>query len=79
MNLCTRERLHAVLLAANDAGHGVDGLCQQLEHLLWRIGTALPLALRIILFKTPPRLVIQGVDCRIINVSLVMVIETGTV
>jgi hypothetical protein len=69
-----RERLHVVFLAANDAGHGVDGLRQQLEHLLWRIGTQLPLALQIIQLNTPPRLAIQGLDYRIVNVSLVMVI-----
>jgi hypothetical protein len=72
LNLRTRERLHVVLLAENDTRHGVDGLRRQLEHLLRRIGTILPLTLRIILSNTPPRLVIQGLDCRIVIVSLVM-------
>jgi hypothetical protein len=34
VNLSTREQLYVVLLAANDGGHGVDGLRRQLEHLL---------------------------------------------
>jgi hypothetical protein len=74
VNFSTRERLHAVLHVANDGGYGVDGLYRQLEHLLWGIGTLFPLALRIILSNIPSRLASQGMDCRIVNVSLVMVI-----
>jgi hypothetical protein len=74
LNLRMRERLHVVLLAANDAAHRIDGLRRQLEHLLQRIGIVLPLTLRIILSNTPPRLAILGLDYRIVNVSLLMVI-----
>jgi hypothetical protein len=73
LNLRRREWLHVILLAANDAGHEVDGLYRQFEHLLGRIGTVLPLALQIILSNTLLRLAIQGLDCRIVNVSLLMV------
>ena len=68
-----RERLHTVLLVANNARHGVDGLHRQLEHLLRRIGSVLPLTLRIILSNIS-RLASQGLDYRIVNVLLLMVI-----
>ena len=74
MNLSTREWLHAILLVANDGGYGVDGLCRQLEHLLQGIGILFYQALQIILLNTPPRLASQGLDNRIVNVLLVMVI-----
>jgi hypothetical protein len=55
VNLRTRERLDAILLVATDAGHRIDRLRRQLKHLLWRIGTVLPLAARFVLSNTPPR------------------------
>jgi hypothetical protein len=72
MNLCTRKRLDTI--AAIDAGHRIDRLRRQLKHLLWRIGVVLPLAARFILSNTPPRSAIQGLDCCIVNVPLIMVI-----
>jgi hypothetical protein len=74
VNLCTRKWLDAILLAAIDAGHRIDRLRRQLKHLLRRIGAILPLTVRFILSNTPPRSAIQGLDCYIINVLLIMVI-----
>jgi hypothetical protein len=74
VNLRTRKRLDASLLAAIDAGHKIDQLRRQLKHLLWRIGVVLPLAARFVLSNTPPRSVIQGLHCCIINVPLILVI-----
>jgi hypothetical protein len=74
MNLRTRKRLDAILLAATDAGHRIDRLRRQLKHLLRRIGIVLPLAARFVLSNTPPRSAIQGLDCCIVNGPLIMVI-----
>jgi hypothetical protein len=74
VNLRTRKRLDAILLAATDAGHRIDRLRQQLKHLLQRIGTVLLLVARFVLLNTPPRSAIQGLDCCIVNVPLIMVI-----
>jgi hypothetical protein len=74
VNLSMREWLHAVLLVVNDSGYGVDGLRRQLEHLLRGIGTLFSLALQILLSNTPSRLASQGLDCRIVNALLLMVI-----
>jgi hypothetical protein len=74
VNLRTRKRLDAILLAATNAGHRIDRLRRQLKHLLWRISAIVPLAARFIHSNTPPRSAIQGLDCCIINVSLIMVI-----
>jgi hypothetical protein len=64
VNLCTRKRLDAILLAATNAGHKIDR----------RIGVVLPLTTRFVLSNIPPRSAIQGLDCCIVNVPLVMVI-----
>jgi hypothetical protein len=74
VNLSTRKRLDAILLAATDAGHRIDQLRRQLKHLLRRTGAVVPLAVRFVLSNTPPRLAIQGLDCCIVNVPLIMVI-----
>jgi hypothetical protein len=74
MNLCTKERLNTVIFTTSDARHKVDWLRGEFEYLFWRIGAHFPLALQIILSNIPPRLAIQGLDRRIINVLLVMVI-----
>jgi hypothetical protein len=74
VNLCTRKRLDAILLAATNAGHRIDRLRRQLKHLLLRIGAVLPLTARFVLSNTPPRSAIQGLDCCIVNVPLIMVI-----
>jgi hypothetical protein len=74
MNLHTRKRLNAIPPAAIDSRHRVYGLRRQFENLLQRKGALLPLPLQIILPDIPPWLAIQGLDCRFINVSLVMVI-----
>jgi hypothetical protein len=74
VNLRTRKRLDAILLAATDAGHRIDRLCRQLKHLLWRIDAILPLAAKFVLSNTPPRSAIQGLHCCIVNVLLIMVI-----
>jgi hypothetical protein len=74
VNLRTRKRLDAILLAAIDAGHRIDRLRRQLKHLLRRIGAFLPLAARFVLSNTPPRSAIQGLHCCIVNVPLIMVI-----
>jgi hypothetical protein len=74
VNLRTRKRLDAILLAATDVGHSIDRLRRQLKHLLRRIGAVLPLVARFVLSNTPPRSVIQGLDCYIVNVPLIMVI-----
>ena len=74
VNLCMRKCLDAILLAANDARHKIDQLCRQLKHLLRRIGAVMSLVARFILSNTLPRLAIQGLNCCIINVPLIMVI-----
>jgi hypothetical protein len=74
MNLRTRKRLNTILPTAIDGRHRVYGLRRQFQNLLRRKGALLPLPLRIILPDIPPWLAIQGLDCRFINVSLVMVI-----
>jgi hypothetical protein len=74
VNLRTRERLDAILLVATDAGHRIDRLRRQLKHLLRRIGTVLPLMAKFVLSNTPLRSAIQGLDCCIVNVPLIMVI-----
>jgi hypothetical protein len=74
VNLCTRKWLNTIPLAAIDGRHRVYGLHRQFQNLLRRKGALLPLPLRIILPDTLPWLAIQGLDCRFINVSLVMVI-----
>jgi hypothetical protein len=74
VNLCTRKRLNTILLAAIDGWHRVYGLRRQFLNLLRRKGALLPLPLQIILPDIPPWLAIQGLDCRFINVLLVMVI-----
>jgi hypothetical protein len=74
VNLRTRKRLDAILLAATDAGHRINQLHRQLKHLFWRIGAILPLAARFVLSNTPPRSAIQGLDYFIVNVPLIMVI-----
>jgi hypothetical protein len=74
VNLRTRKRLDAILLAATDAGHRIDRLCRHLKHLLRRIGAIVPLTAKFVLSNTPLRLAIQGLDCCIINVPLTMVI-----
>jgi hypothetical protein len=51
VNLRTRKRLDAILLAAIDAGHRIDRLRRQLKHLLRRIGAFLPLAARFVLLS----------------------------
>jgi hypothetical protein len=74
VNLRTRKRLDAILLAAIDAGHRIDRLCRQLKHLLRRIGDVLLLVARFVLSNIPPRSAIQGLHCCIVNVPLIMVI-----
>jgi hypothetical protein len=74
VNLRTRKRLNAIPPTAIDGRHRVYGLCREFQNLLRRKGALLPLSLRIILPDIPPWLVIQGLDCHFINVSLVMVI-----
>jgi hypothetical protein len=74
VNLRTRKRLDAILLATTDIGHRIDRLRQQLKHLLRMIGAVLPLAAKFVLSNTPPRSAIQGLDYCIINVPLIMVI-----
>jgi hypothetical protein len=74
VNLHTRKRLDAILLAAIDTGHRIDRLHWQLKHLLRRIGVVLPLVAKFVLLNTPPRSAIQGLDCCIVNVPLIMVI-----
>jgi hypothetical protein len=74
VNLRTRKRLNAIPPAAIDGQYRVSGLHRQFQNLLRRKGTLLPLPLRIILPDTLPWLAIQGLDCRFINVSLVLVI-----
>jgi hypothetical protein len=74
VNLRTRKRLDAILLATIDAGYRIDRLRRQLKHLLRRIDTVLPLVARFVLSNTPPRLAIQGLYCCIVNVPLIMVI-----
>jgi hypothetical protein len=74
MNLHTRKRLNAIPPAIVDGQHRVYGLRRQFQNLLRRKGALLPLPLQIILPDIPPWLAIQGLDCRFINVSLVMVI-----
>jgi hypothetical protein len=74
VNLSTRKQLEAILLAAIDAGHIIDQLHRQLKHLLRRTGAVMPLVVCFVLSNTPPRSAIQGLDCCIVNVSLIMVI-----
>jgi hypothetical protein len=74
VNLRTKKRLDAILLATIDAGHRIDRLRRQLKHLLRRIGVVLPLAAGFVLSNTPPRSAIQGLHYCIVNVPLIMVI-----
>jgi hypothetical protein len=66
--------MDVILLIATDIGHRIDRLCRQLKHLLQRIGVVVPLTARFLLSNIPPRSAIQGLDCCIINVPLIMVI-----
>ena len=75
VNLCTRKWLDAILLAANDARHRIDRLRQQLKYLFRGLATGLPLAARFVLSNTPSKLAIQGLNCYIVNVLLIMVIK----
>jgi hypothetical protein len=74
VNLSMRKQLDAILLAATNAGHRIDRLRRQLKYLLQRTGAIVPLAVRFVLLNTPPRSAIQGLDCCIVNVPLIMVI-----
>jgi hypothetical protein len=74
VNLRTRKRLNAIPTVAIDGRREVYGLRRQFQNLLWRKGALLPLPLQIILPDTLSWLAIQGLDCRFINVLLVMVI-----
>jgi hypothetical protein len=72
VNLCTRKRLDAILLAATNVEHRIDQLRRQLKHLLQRIGVVLPLTARFVLSNNPPRSANQGQDYCIVNVLLIM-------
>ena len=74
VNLSTEKRLDAILLTTTDVGYRIDQLHQQLKYLLWKTGAVVPLAVQFVLSNTPPRSVIQGLDCCIVNVLLIMVI-----
>jgi hypothetical protein len=74
VNLRMEKRLNAIPPTAIDGRHRVYGLRRQFQNLLQGKGALLPLPLRIILPDIPPWLAIQGLDCRFINVSLVMII-----
>ena len=74
VKLYTRKQLDVILLIATDTRHRIDRLCRQLKHLLQRIGAILPLAAIFVLSNTPPRSMIQGLYCYIINMPLTMVI-----